>query len=75
MRYVEDELVVGRGEHPVHRNRELDDSEVRPEMSPDRLRVVSRQHPHQFVPNLLRQLGQITLRQLLHIGRGMDCFE
>jgi hypothetical protein len=51
---VEDDRVLRGVEDPVQRDRELDDAEVRPEVSPR-----ARYRRHEELPDLLRQLLQL----------------
>ena len=62
MAYIENKMVLGRIEDVVHRYRQLDHTQIRPNM-PTRLR----QPYNQPRPNLLRKLRKFRNRKLLYI--------
>ena len=60
---VEHELVLRRGENPVHRHGQLDDAEVRPEMA-----AGFRQPVDQCVADLIGELGQVLVAEFLDVA-------
>ncbi len=67
---VEDERVVRRVEHPVHRERQLDDAEVRSEV-PAGLRDLGDQEP----PDLGGEVGHLRVGETLQVARRRDAAE
>ncbi len=67
---VEDDRVVRRIEHPVQRERQLDDAEIGPEVAAGCGDFVN-----QKVANLVGQILQFRLRKVLQIGGATDLFE
>jgi hypothetical protein len=67
---VEDDRVVRRVEHPVQRQGQLDDAEVRAEVAPGRGDFMD-----QELANLSGQIAQFRLREVLQIGGPTDLFK
>src|ERR1700678_2884726 len=67
---VEDDRIVWRVEYPVQRQRQLDDPEVRPQVSPGRSNLVD-----QELANLGSQIAQLLLGKVLQISGSADLFK
>ena len=67
---VEDDRIVRRVEHPVQRQSQLDDAEVRTEVATRRGDFVD-----QEVADLGGQIAQFGLREVLQIGGPTDLFK
>ena len=73
--HVENELVLGRVEHAVQGDGQLDHAEVRPQVTADPVRVRLAHHVDQLLAHLLGQLLQVALGQGLEVGGRMDFVE
>jgi hypothetical protein len=67
---VEDDRIVRRVEHPVQRHSQLDDAEVRAEVTTRRGHLVD-----QEVADFGGQIAQFRLREMLQIGGPTDLFK
>ena len=63
---IEDDPVPGRAEHPVQRDRELDNAKVRPEMTAGADNGLD-----EGVADLTRQDGQLFLAEALQVFLGL----